>query len=339
MSPQPQKPNVPAERAPAKPTLSNVKGGLNTWLAHQRVEIAKALPRMLDPDQFIRIALTTVKQDEYLMEADPISFITAVFEAAQAGLQIDGTLGHAYLVSFWSSKRGTRLVQLIPGYKGLMELARRSGEIAKIEARVVRPGDHFSYAYGIHQRLDHTPADLEDASLEQWSHVYAIAWFKDTATPPQFEVMTYRAVMAIKARSAAAQRGKSPWDTDEIPMAQKTVIRRLMRLLPLAVNDQRIVEKDEAFDAGVRTAEFELKSSAPAGVEDLSSPAEPAGEPVGDALDEMGGEPREERAPAPEAAGEPEKDWDYETQGDPPPEEPRQVPRGLLPREPRQGAR
>ena len=337
MSPQPPKPTIPAEQGrPAKAMLANLKGGLNAWLHAQRAEIAKALPRMIEPDQFIRIALTTVKQDEYLMEADPLSFITAVFEAAQAGLIIDGTLGHAYLVSFWSNKRNCRLVQLIPGYKGLMELARRSGEIAKIEARVVRAGDSFRYSYGIHQKLEHTPSDDEDR-LERWTHVYAIAWFKDSAIPPQFEVMTHKAVMAIKKRSASVAKGRSsPWDTDEIPMAQKTVIRRLMRLLPLSVMDQRIVEKDEAFDAGVREAEFDMRTPA-SSVDELSAPRDGAPGAEGP-LDEMTG--AEEPAPPtdePIASGEEPssgkrevergllkgngkgKGWDYERDGDPPP--------------------
>lgn len=285
----------PKKDAVVRQTLSNVKGGLNAWLAQQRGELARALPQMIEPDQFIRIALTTVKQDEYLLEADPVSFLAAVFEAAQAGLLIDGFLGHAYLVSFFSAKRNVRLVQFMPGYKGLIELARRSGEIAKVEARVVRAGDLFRYAYGIHQKLEHVPADDEHADLARWSHVYAIAWFKDPATPPQFEVMTYPQVMAIKKRSASVAKGRSsPWDTDEVPMAQKTVIRRLMRLLPLSVKDQRIVEKDEAFAAGVRQAEFEVKSSAPAGVEDLSQPKEESAGEAGEAnpvTDELSGEP------------------------------------------------
>lgn len=280
---------VVAKQEPQKRMLSNVNGGLNAWLRSQRKELASALPRSIDADQWIRIALTTVKQDEYLMEADPISFLTAVFEAASAGLLIDGTLGHAYLVSFWSSKRNCRLVQLIPGYKGLMELARRSGQIAKIEARVVRPGDHFKYAYGLHQKLEHTPGDGE--SIDQWTHVYAIAWFKDPNTPPQFEVMTYKAVMAVKARSASVAKGRrSPWDTDEIPMAQKTVIRRLMKMLPLSVSDQRIVAKDEAFDAGVREAEFEVKDGGAAtSVEELSEPEDAAPSSGDSVVNELAG--------------------------------------------------
>jgi len=327
----------PATKDPAPRTLATVSGGLNAWLLQQRTELARALPRMLEPDQFIRIALTTVKQDEYLMEADPISFMAAVFEAASAGLLIDGTLGHAYLVSFYSKKRGCRLVQLIPGYKGLMELARRSGEIAKIEARVVRAGDRFRYAYGIHQVLEHTPTDSDD-TLERWTHVYAIAWFKDQNTPPQFEVMTYKAVMAIKKRSASVVAGRSsPWDTDEIPMAQKTAIRRLMRLLPLSTSDQRIVEKDEAFDAGIREAEFDMRAAAPSTVEELSTPrqapagpldelsgvekdAHPTGEPIASGEERAPPVSGKPGAPGPGAGAGGSSTWDHETMGDPPPD-------------------
>jgi recombinational DNA repair protein RecT len=135
--------------------------------------------------------------------------------------------------------------QLIPGYQGLLTLARRSGELLKIVPRVVREGDHFRYAYGKNEILEHTPADDSDAPL---THVYAIAWIRG-CPEPQFEVMTRKEVEKHRDRSKAKDSG--PWRTDYEAMALKTVLRKLCKFLPASVELKRAVELDERADAGL----------------------------------------------------------------------------------------
>lgn len=221
-------------------------------------QIAKALPQFLRPEYFLRLALTCAN-DRQILESDPTSVLEAFLEAAQCGLVLDGVLGHAYIVTFFSKRDNVRYAQLIPGYRGLMAMARRSGEIGKIEPRAVYQGDQFEFAFGLQPKLVHVPCPADKRG--PLTHVYAIASYKD-GTPPQYDVMTRSEVDAIRKRSPSARSERqSPWDTDYDPMALKTVIRRLCKYLPVSVELQRVISKDEAFETA-RWAESETPEPA-----------------------------------------------------------------------------
>ena len=164
---------------------------------------------------------------------------------AQLGLE-PGPLGHAYLVPFKDHVRECKdrrncscrtEVQFIPGYRGLVELARRSGQVQSVQARVVYHGDEFVYAYGLNPRLDHTPS----GKLDGVTHVYAVIRYKDGGV--DFDVMTKAEVDAVRQRSKASTSG--PWVTDYPEMAKKTVLKRLLKTAPMSVEYQQAVAQDE----------------------------------------------------------------------------------------------
>ncbi len=148
-------------------------------------------------------------------------------------------LGHAYLVPYGET------ATLIVGYKGLIDLARRSGQLSTIFARIVYQRDQFEYAYGLTERLEHIPANVDDSGDIQAA--YAVARLKDGGT--QFEVMSKREIDAIRDRSKASKNG--PWVTDYAEMAKKTVLRRLCKMLPASVELARAVALDERADLGL----------------------------------------------------------------------------------------
>lgn len=167
------------------------------------------------------------------------SLMSAVMESATLGIEPTGVLGGAHLVPYKGK------AQLIIGYRGLIELARRSGEIETIEARVVREGDDFSYAYGTAAHVTHVPTLGNNAPL---TYAYAVAKLRGGAV--QFEVMTREQVDAIRAKSSgyryAETKGKdSPWHTSYDEMARKTVVRRLVKYLPIAVEAREVIERDD----------------------------------------------------------------------------------------------
>lgn len=125
-------------------------------------------------------------------------------------------------------------VQLIIGYRGMIDLARRSGQIVSISARTVRESDQFNYCYELDERLEHVPSGNEDAPI---SHVYAVARLKDGGV--QFEVMTLKQIEAVRSQSKAANSG--PWISHFEEMAKKTLIRRLFKYLPVSIESQRAV--------------------------------------------------------------------------------------------------
>lgn len=229
-------------------------------------QIALALPKHMSPDRLARIALTEIRKVPKLAQCSQTSFLGAIMQVAALGLEPGGALGHAYLIPF--DKRGKLAngqwgvvgtdVQLIIGYRGMIDLARRSGQIVSLSARVVYQKDKFSYAFGMEEALDHVP--YEGADPGEMTHVYAVA--KLVGGGVQFEVMSRAKVERIrdesqgyKAAVAAAEKYKkpvdSPWSNHFDEMAKKTVIRHLFKYLPVSIEIQRAVGLDELADAGI----------------------------------------------------------------------------------------
>ena len=129
--------------------------GMKQMLDKMKNEIAAALPSMVSSERFQRVALTAFSSNPKLQECDPVSFIGAMMESAQLGLEPNTPLGQAYLIPF-NSKNGMQ-VQFQIGYKGLLELAQRSGKIKTLYAHEVRENDEFDMDYGLNQTLTHKP--------------------------------------------------------------------------------------------------------------------------------------------------------------------------------------
>jgi recombination protein RecT len=224
---------MPTE-ALAKTTLAQITpkarmDSLRSMLEAARSSMALVVPRHVTPERLIKLALVAASRTPLLLQCDPKSIVQGVMTAAQLGLDCGGVLGSAYLVPFKNAKNGGRYeAQLIVGYRGLVDLARRSGEIDTIEAHVVHANDAFEIAFGLDPVLRHVPC-LKDEPGEMVL-VYAIARLKDGGR--QVEVMTRAQVDRIRQRSRAGQSG--PWVSDYDEMARKTVVRRLCKYLPLS---------------------------------------------------------------------------------------------------------
>lgn len=238
-----------------------------------KTAVSKALPRHLPPDRFIRIALTALMRTPKLADCDQGSFFQALLSLSQLGLEPDGRRAH--LIPFENRKRGVTECQLIVDYKGLVELAMRSGVVSNLHADLVRENDEFDFDRG--QLLHHRINFREDRG--NVFAVYAICRFKDGQE--KCEVMTKAEVEAIRARSRAGNSG--PWVTDWNEMAKKTVFRRLTKWLPLSAEfrdaldadgehaeDQRFNAAKPVFDA---TSFLPQASSAPVPMVAAPTPA------------------------------------------------------------------
>lgn len=231
-----------------------------------KAQMAMALPRHMTADRLARIALTEIRKTPKLATCDQASFLGAIMQCAQLGLEPGSALGHAYLLPFDKREKvgnqwqvtGTD-VQLIVGYRGMIDLARRSGQILSLEARAVFEADEFFVRLGLDSTIEHVPA-WEAADRGPMTFVYAVAKLKDGGT--QFEVMSRAEVIRIRDASqgykSAAESAKkynkpinSPWEQHFEEMAKKTVIRRLFKYLPVSIEMQRAVGLDEMGDAGI----------------------------------------------------------------------------------------
>ncbi|MCY9340580.1 recombination protein RecT [Bacillus haynesii] len=207
------------------------------YLKKLQPELQKALPKHITPERITRIVLTTIRNNPALQECSPGSLLGAVMQSAQLGLE-PGLVGHCYFVPFWNNKEKRREVQFIIGYKGMIDLARRSGHIQSIYAYTVHEADKFVYELGLHPKLIHKPATGQRGEM---THVYAVAHFKEGGY--QFEVLTMHDVENVRNRSKSKDNG--PWITDYEEMAKKTVVRRIWKYLPISIEIQQQVSQDE----------------------------------------------------------------------------------------------
>ncbi len=236
---------VATGQQPATKTDDKVAKFINSLVPQMK----RAIPTHLNSDRMARIVLTEMRRVPKLQQCETASLAGCIMTCAQLGLEPGNGLGHAYLLPYDNRKAGTTECQLIIGYRGMIDLARRSGQIISINAYVVHQKDEFSFALGLAPDVQHIPTDEEDCGT--LTHVYAVAKLKDGGT--QFEVMSRKQVEAIRSRSRAGQSG--PWVTDFEEMAKKTVIRRLFKYLPVSVEMQRAVIIDERVDAGLPQSE------------------------------------------------------------------------------------
>ena len=244
-----------AERVQAG-AMQNGNSGGSTVLTllgspKMRDQLAQALPRAMDPDRFLRVVLTELRRNPELTRCTPQSFLGALMTAAQLGLE-PGPLGHSYLLPFRNRSEGTLECQLILGYKGLIDLARRSGNIVNIVAREVCEADEFTFEYGLDEKLVHKPSWEEDRGKPV--AYYGVAHYKDGGH--LIMVLSKADVDKFRKRSKASQSG--PWVTDYAAMACKTVIRRMATFMPLSVQAAIAVVEDEQRELGLDVSESVL---------------------------------------------------------------------------------
>lgn len=239
-------------------------------IEQQKAQIARALPKTMTAERFARIVWTVVRGNKRLLECEPGSLMGAVMLAAQLGLE-PGPLGHAYFVPF--RDKGTPKVNFIIGYKGYIDLFRRSGLMSSIEAREVRSNDFFDYQFGLGEDrfLRHKPAEGDRGEP---THYYGIANFTDGGD--YFDVLTVADVAEYRKLSKASKNG--PWADHYSAMARKTVIRRMAPFLPLSAEAARAIEVDEGLVADLPDSDTDMpvEHDKSADVIDVTAETEPS---------------------------------------------------------------
>lgn len=180
-------------------------------------QMALAMPKSMTPDRLTRIVMTECRKTPALLKCAPESFYGAVLQCAALGLEPGSALGHCYLLPFGNGKdkQGRPNAQLIIGYRGMIDLARRSGQIISLQAWTVHAQDTFNYQLGLEPDIQHVPASTADRGPV--THVYAVAKLKGGGI--QFEVMSRAEIEKVRSTSKAGNSG--PWASHWDEMAKK----------------------------------------------------------------------------------------------------------------------
>lgn len=222
-----------AATSPAKQGKS-----MQAYIKSMEGEIKKALPSVITPERFTRMVLSAISVNPKLASCTPKSFLGAMMSAAQLGLEPNTPLGQAYLIPY--NNKGTLEVQFQIGYKGLLDLAYRSGEVDIIQAHIVYENDTFECEYGLNPTLKHIPADSKKGEPVK---VYAV--FRTKTGGFGFEVMSMDEIREHAAKYSQTYGSKySPWTNNFEEMAKKTVLKKVLKYAPMKSEFARGVAQD-----------------------------------------------------------------------------------------------
>ncbi len=236
-------------------TTAPEKRTMQSYIKTMEGEIKKALPSVITPERFTRMVLSAISTNPKLAVCTPKSFLGAMMTAAQLGLEVNTPLGQSWLIPF--KNKGVDEVQFQIGYKGLIDLAYRSGEVELVQAHVVYENDTFECEYGLEPKLIHKPADKD-----RGEPIKVYAMFKTKSGGYGFEVMSMDDVRRHAEKYSQAYRtGFSPWKTSFEEMAKKTVLKRVLKYAPLKSDFVRGVVQDETIKTDISDDMYEVSDT------------------------------------------------------------------------------
>lgn len=212
--------------------VAAVQKTLPSMLKQHQARFKTLAPKGVDPARFSAALMTEVRANPKLAECDPMSILGAFVKSTQLGLEPGAALGQCFFVPFKNE------CQFIMGFRGMIELAYRSGKVSSITARTVHENDLFEWELGTNERITHKPATGDRGAL---AGVYAIA--KLAGGGVHFEVLGLEDIEKAKRSSKTA--GFGPWKDHFEEMAKKTAIRRLFKYLPIGTELNRAVAIDD----------------------------------------------------------------------------------------------
>ena len=236
-------------------TINNPeKKTMQMYIKSMEGEIKKALPSVITPERFTRMTLSAISTNPKLGSCTPASFLGAMMSAAQLGLEPNTPLGQAYILPY--QNKGVLEAQFQLGYKGLIDLAYRSGEVEVIQSHIVYENDEFECNYGLEPTLKHTPA-----ASDRGEPIKVYAMFKTKSGGFGFEVMSMDDVKIHAAKYSKAYTASfSPWKTNFEEMAKKTVLKRVLKYAPLKSDFVRAVVQDESIKNEISEDMYEVKN-------------------------------------------------------------------------------
>ncbi len=182
--------------------------------------------------QFATHIAIMAQKEPKIRNADPQSVVAAMMACVHLNLMPNTPEGLAYIIPYGNA------IQFQVGYKGLVKLAQRSGQIKSINAELIFEGDEWNVELGTERKLTHKPNfDVDRTDYSKVTHAYMTAVLINGDRV--FEIMTRKELDKIKDSSKATSTG-TPWDKWPAEMAKKSVVKRATKLLPSSDEDNRL---------------------------------------------------------------------------------------------------
>lgn len=224
------------QRASKKGTLAGLRHtDIETVLQGMKAQVAQALPKHISAERVIQMTTTLISQNPQIAQCSAQSIVGSMMQASILGFKPVSALGQCYFVPYGGH------VQFQIGYKGWIDLARRSGQIKNLYAYCVREGDEFNYKLGLNPELNHAPKAGPDALM---THVYAVVHYKDGGY--DFIVLTRAEVESLRMRNPMQKAAPAgPWKSDYEAMAKAKAIKQLAKFMPLSDEMQQASVSDD----------------------------------------------------------------------------------------------
>lgn len=265
------------------------KTTLKDWLEGQKHRLESVAMAHMRPEEMIRLALLAGSRQPKILECSPESILKALMDSAALGIRPGGLNGRGYLVPRSNRKNGKTECCFDPGYRGLLDIARRSRQLKTIDVHVVREKDAFDVEYGTSPHITHKPyMGNDDAGAIVAS--YAIAGLLDGAQ--QIEVLTRHDLKKIRKCSMASS---GPWSDWEDEMSRKSAVRRIVKYLPVEPEISEAMDRalalSDAAEGNTASPQRQLTSLGEA----LASPTTETPEEIdGEIVDSDGRQPGED---------------------------------------------
>ena len=204
----------------------------------------------IEPAQFVQIVLSELKKNEKLLTAfneNPASMFASILAGAEIGLIPSDMLGEFYLIP--RKIDGKMTVTPLIGYKGLVNIILRSGEVSKVHTQCVFEGEEFEPIYGLEPNIIHKPNYEVERSSKTLKFVYAVAKLKNGDF--QFEVLSKGDI--VKINNLSRYDNALYFNDNKDPqmwMVRKTALIQLAKMLPKDFYGKKAVEMDNQLTGG-----------------------------------------------------------------------------------------
>ena len=209
----------------------------------------------ITPQKFVQVVLTEVKKNDKLVQAlieNPASMYASILSGAEIGLMPSEMIGDFYLIPRnLKQDNGTYKMTVCPliGYKGLVSILLRSGDITRINTEVVYEGDEFEAIYGLEPTINHKPNFNAIRTAETIKYAYAVA--KNKNGEYQFAVMTRKEIEVIRDMPKYKNdlyfnddKGNNRW------MERKAALIQLSKMLPKDYYARKAISMDSQLEGG-----------------------------------------------------------------------------------------